>query len=193
MNQKDKDYLDLMAEATRQLDKVEEIRNKGFKYLGVGTIIYDKAHIINKENIEIGSYCKIDDFTFIYAGKGIKIGNFTHLGAFTSISGGGSINIGNHVGISQGVRMVTGTNDYKQKGYMSAASPIEEQAFYKGHIEIGNNILLATNSVVLPNVKIGDGAIIGACTLVNKDIEPWSVNVGVPCRKIGMRERFETL
>ncbi len=170
--------------------KEEETKMNDFKHLGEGTIIYDSAKIVKKEVIEIGKNCKIDDFTFIYGGKGIKIGDHTHVGAFTSISGGGSINIGDHVGISQGVRFVTGTNNYKQKGYMSAASPVDKQSFIKAHIEIGNNILIATNAVILPGVKIGDGAIIGACTLVNKDIEPWSVNIGTPCRKIGERERF---
>jgi galactoside O-acetyltransferase len=43
--------------------------------------------------------------------------------------------------------------------------------------------------VVHPNVRIGEGAIIGSNSLVLKDVEPWSINVGSPCRKIGERPK----
>ena len=43
--------------------------------------------------------------------------------------------------------------------------------------------------VVHPNVKIGVGAIIGSNSLVLKDVEPRSINVGSPCKKVGERPR----
>ena len=76
------------------------------------------------------------------------------------------------------------------KGRLTAAAPLEEQAFFHGHIEIEDDVLIASNCVIMPNVKIGKGATIGAMTFVNKDIEPWSINVGVPSRKIGEREKL---
>lgn len=158
------------------------------KKIGEGTIIYDYAKVVKPEVIEIGNNCKIDDFVFIYGGEGIIIGDFTHIGSFTSIIGGGSITMGKYVGVSQGVRFVTGTNDYKRKGHLTAAVPIEEQAFYHGHIEIEDEVLIGTNAVIMPNVTIGEGAVIGAQTFVNKDIEPWSINIGSPSRKINVRE-----
>ena len=41
----------------------------------------------------------------------------------------------------------------------------------------------------IQNVTIGEGAIIGSNSLVLKDIEPWSVNVGSPCKKVGERPK----
>jgi acetyltransferase-like isoleucine patch superfamily enzyme len=49
---------------------------------------------------------------------------------------------------------------------------------------IGNNVFLGANAVVLPGVRIGDGAIVGAGAIVTKDIEPYSVVAGNPARRI---------
>jgi len=159
------------------------------KSLGLGTQIFEYAKLVKTEVIEIGDNCKIDDFTFIYGGEGIKIGNNTHIASFVSIIGGGKLTIGNDVGLSQGVRVITGTNDYRT-GKCSAASKKEEQGFYLGHVQIEDDVIVFSNAVITPNVKIGEGAVIGALSLVNRDVEPWSVNVGTPIKKIGMRPRL---
>jgi acetyltransferase-like isoleucine patch superfamily enzyme len=49
---------------------------------------------------------------------------------------------------------------------------------------IGNNVFLGANAVVLPGVRIGDGAIVGAGAIVSKDVEPYSVVAGNPARMI---------
>ena len=43
------------------------------------------------------------------------------------------------------------------------------------------------------NVTIGEGAIISSNSLVLKDVEPWSINIGSPCRQIGARPRLVVL
>jgi acetyltransferase-like isoleucine patch superfamily enzyme len=47
--------------------------------------------------------------------------------------------------------------------------------------------VVGANAVVLPDVTIGEGATIGAGAVVTRDVEPWSVSVGVPARKIRTR------
>ena len=42
----------------------------------------------------------------------------------------------------------------------------------------------------MPDITIGEGAIIGAGSFVNRDIEPWSINVGSPSRKIAERPKL---
>lgn len=58
---------------------------------------------------------------------------------------------------------------------------------------LGNDVLVSTGAIVLRNVKIGDGAIIGAGAIVTKDVEPYSIVAGVPARKIKMRFDEETV
>ncbi|MDD5337066.1 MAG: acyltransferase [Candidatus ainarchaeum sp.] len=53
-----------------------------------------------------------------------------------------------------------------------------------GKIKIGRDSLLGTRSVVLPGVEIGDGAIIGAMSLVNRDVPAKSFYAGVPAKKL---------
>lgn len=55
----------------------------------------------------------------------------------------------------------------------------------KGKVRIGKNVLIGANSTILPGVDIGDGSIISACSLVNKDVPPGSYVGGVPIKRIG--------
>jgi len=56
------------------------------------------------------------------------------------------------------------------------------EEFRVGSIEIGANVLIGANTTVLPGVKIGDGAQVGAGSLVNRDIPPGALAYGLPAR-----------
>ncbi|AYA78085.1 antibiotic acetyltransferase [Bacillus sp. Y1] len=52
---------------------------------------------------------------------------------------------------------------------------------------IGNDVWIGYGATIVEGIKIGDGAIIGAKSVVTKDVEPYSINVGIPAKKIGYR------
>jgi galactoside O-acetyltransferase len=160
---------------------------EGLKKLGEGTIIYPLAKIVKPEVIEIGPHCRIDDFTFIFGGRGIAIGKYVHICSFVSIIGGGEIVVGDYVGISAGVRIITGTEQYVGGSRMSAALPSEQRNVRLEKTVIGKDAFVGTNAVVHPGVTIGEGAVIGSCSLVLNDCEPWTIYAGVPCKPIGRR------
>ncbi|MFO7245892.1 MAG: acyltransferase [Thermaerobacter sp.] len=54
-----------------------------------------------------------------------------------------------------------------------------------GPVEIGRNVMIGANCTILPGVRIGDGAVVGAHSLVNRDIPPGVVAAGVPARVLG--------
>lgn len=58
----------------------------------------------------------------------------------------------------------------------------------KGDIVIGNDVWIGYDAVIMAGVRIGDGAIIGTRAIVTKDVEPYSIVVGVPAKEI--RKRF---
>jgi acetyltransferase-like isoleucine patch superfamily enzyme len=168
----------------------EEQPKGKFKRCGREVKIYPLAKIVKPEVIELGDYSMIDDFTFIYGGKSIKIGRYVHIAAFVSIIGGGELVVGDYADIAYGSRILTGTDSYHGGKRMSTALPPEQRNIIIGKIIIGKDAFIGTNVVIHPNVTIGEGAIIGSNSLVLKDIEPWSINVGSPCRKTGERPRL---
>lgn len=64
---------------------------------------------------------------------------------------------------------------------------------FKGDTIIGNDVWLGQGSIIMPGVKIGDGCIIGAYSLVSKDIPPYSIAVGNPIRVIKKRFSDEVI
>lgn len=53
-----------------------------------------------------------------------------------------------------------------------------------GKVEIGSEVMLGANSTILPGVRIGNGAVVGAGSLVNRDVPPGALVAGVPARII---------
>lgn len=64
---------------------------------------------------------------------------------------------------------------------------------FKGDIVIGNDVWIGRESIIMPGVKIGDGAIIAAYSVVTKDVEPYSVVGGNPARFIKKRFNDELI
>ena len=68
-------------------------------------------------------------------------------------------------------------------------TPAMEDLPYKGDTVVGNDVWIGQNVTVMPGVHIGDGVIIGANSVVAKDIPPYCIAAGNPCRVI--RKRFD--
>lgn len=60
--------------------------------------------------------------------------------------------------------------------------PLKRPLYSKGPVIIGKNVWVGDKATILPNVNIGDGAIIGANAVVTKDVPPYSVAVGNPAK-----------
>jgi acetyltransferase-like isoleucine patch superfamily enzyme len=159
--------------------------------MGTGVKIYEMAKIARPEVVEIGEGTQIDDFVFINGGNGVKIGRYNHIASFVSVVGGGQLITGDYVGIAAGARIVTGTHHYGDGRRISPLIPEEEQYVIRGAVVLEKDVFVGTNAIIHPNVTIGEGAIIGSGGLVLKDVEPWTINVGVPARVISFRPRLK--
>lgn len=60
-----------------------------------------------------------------------------------------------------------------------------------GEVKIGNEVMIGANTTILPGVEIGDGAVISACTLVNKDVPEGAFVGGNPMQTIYTKEEME--
>jgi len=110
--------------------------------------------------------------------------------------------IGKFVQIAHGVRFITSSANHKTSGFstypfmnfmMTSQTTREdikemfEEAPDKGDIVVGNDVWIGLEATIMPGVKIGDGAIIGAKSLVTRDVKPYTVVAGNPAKTIKKR------
>jgi putative colanic acid biosynthesis acetyltransferase WcaF len=87
------------------------------------------------------------------------------------------ISIGDKSCVGEGVKILTGTHSISDRNFSLIKRPVTIKAC----------CWIATAATVLPGVTIGDGAVIGACAVVTKDVEPWTVVAGNPAKFIKNR------
>lgn len=126
---------------------------------------------VNLYGCKIGDNCFIGPFVEIQ--KNVTIGNNCKIQSHTFICE--LVTIGNNCFISHGVMFI---NDKFQKG-----GPAGGDKTLWATTEIGNNVSIGTNSTILP-VKICDNVVIGAGSVVTKDITEPGIYVGNPAKKI---------
>lgn len=96
------------------------------------------------------------------------------------------IKLGDNVRISSDVLFIThdgGIHVIRKDEYKNAD--------LYGSIEIGNNVFIGTRATIMPKVKIGDNCVIGAGSIVTKDIPSNSIAAGVPARVINSVEKYK--
>ncbi|MBU0633352.1 acyltransferase [bacterium] len=160
-----------------------------YKIPYVKTFEYTK--IIGLENIEFGKNIIIDDFVIIYAKEKMHIGSFVHIASFSSISGGGELVMEDFSGLASGCRIVTGSDDFKEWGFGNPTIAEQFRNLKTGSVKIGKFAIIGTNSVILPNVVIGEGVSVAANSVVTKNLEPWGIYVGN--KKVGSRDKEAVL
>jgi len=158
-----------------------------FKYIGEDISIYPRARILSPENMVIGDSVIIDDFVFIMGGKSTALGSFIHIASFTSITGGGEFIMEDFSGLSGGIRIYTGNEDYLGGCLTNPAVPFPYRIPIRSYVHIRKHAIIGANAVILPGVEIGEGAVVGANSLVTKDIKPWTINIGSPSHIIRSR------
>src|SRR5262245_19298375 len=126
-----------------------------------------------------------------YGGR-IEIGEYSYVGTNTRVFSGELVKIGRYVLIAHNVT-ITDTNAHElsalERAQFFLRTEVHRRSFLKtsiktAPIEIGDHAWLNFDVGVLRGVKIGEGAIIGACSLVTKDVPPYTLAVGNPARVI---------
>lgn len=113
------------------------------------------------------------------APQNIEIGNNTIIGWYCWLDGRGGIKIGNNVGISSWSKLITGSHNINDPLFRGVFRPIvvEDYAY------------IFTGAIILQGVTIGEGAIVMAGSVVQKNVKPWTIVGGVPARVLGERLR----
>ena len=91
-------------------------------------------------------------------------------------------------GLSQGVRIYTASDDYSGSSLTNPTIPAQYKNITASSVVIGRHAIIGSNSVVMPGCNLGEGAALGALSLLTKQADAWSIYFGSPAKKTG-RER----
>lgn len=120
---------------------------------------------------------------WIWKKLGVKLGKNVHIGHFVVPDFGNAerISIGNNVIISNGVNILCHKRDMSGycKGDLASKLPFKFE-----DVTIEDNVQIGLNCTIMPGITIGEGAIIGSCSLVTKSIPAWSIAVGSPAKVV---------
>ena len=158
-----------------------------------GTTCFIK-NVIKAPNISVGEYTYYDSedhpelfeqtnvlFNYPFFGDKLIIGKFCQIAHGTTfIMGAANHRLGSAT-----------TYPFNVMGgvWREISTPHIEELPHKGDTVVGNDVWLGRNCTILPGVKIGDGAIIAACSVVTKDVAPYTVAGGNPARPL--KKRFD--
>jgi dTDP-4-amino-4,6-dideoxy-D-glucose acyltransferase len=166
----------------------EQISNLGFAKVGSNVLLSDKSSYYNCSKIEIGDNVRIDDFCVLSAGSGgISIGRNIHIAVYSLLIGRGKIVLSDFSGLSSRVSIYSSNDDYTGVAMSNPTIPTEFTNVTHADVIISKHVIIGSGSIVLPGVVIGEGAAIGALSLVKKDCEAFTTYTGHPLKRIGER------
>lgn len=125
----------------------------------------------------VGKNCVVEQPLFCTYGYNTTVGDNFFLNVNCKLMDSGKITIGNNVFIAPNVCLVT------EEHAMDVEQRLQGLE-YTHPVTIGDNVWICTGAIVLPGVTIGENSVIGAGSVVTKDIPPNSLAVGNPCKVI---------
>ncbi len=175
------------------IGKGARVRNKRFITSKGNLIIEENAEVqgisedglIFGANVSIGQNALIrpSDYYGREIGKGLEIGDNSNIGPFNYVGCSGKITIGKNVMVGPRVSFYAENHVFE-----STDIPMKLQGIEKGEIIIGDDCWIASNSVIVSNVTIGEGSIVASGSVVTKDVPPYSIVAGVPAKVIKSRK-----
>jgi maltose O-acetyltransferase len=133
-------------------------------------------HIVRAD---IDPTCSVERAVAITSKGGLRIGAWTNVNTGAVLDARGGLRIGSRVNLSPGVVILTADHDPQSPDFVGRSRPTE----------IGDRAWIAYGAMVLPGVRIGEGAIVAAGSVVTRSVEDWTIVGGNPARVIGARDR----
>ncbi len=139
--------------------------------------------------------------SYDYVSPNVTVGDYTYgRFDFKEFEDGTKLNIGKFCSIAEYVTFIMGgehradfATTYPFNVLVDSFKDIKGHPRTKGDIIVGNDVWIGFNSKILSGVTIGDGAIVGANSLVTRDVEPYSIVAGNPAKFIRYRFDEETI
>lgn len=132
------------------------------------------------KKVKKGKNVRIGLKTTVMTPENIEIGNNSSINGGMLIAGKNSkIIIGENCLLSYDLHIRTRTHNYENK---------DKLILNQGEIIIGNDVWIGYGAQIMPGIHIGDGAVVGAGSIVTKDVKPYTVVAGIPAKFIKERK-----
>lgn len=142
-----------------------------------------KARFLKLNGAKIGRGCTFYPRVWIAPGRGLVLGDDVDLALDVLITTSGGVEIGDRTLIGYRAQIIS-ANHVIPKGY--------DQIFKSGHdkakVIIGQDVWIGGNSMILPGVTIGDGAVVAGGSVVNRDVPSYTIVGGIPAKIIKKRD-----
>lgn len=145
-----------------------------------------RAEILRQIVGKMGENCFMQGPIYFHYGTHTTIGNNLFANFNFTVQDDAPVTIGDHCNFGPNVTLVTPIHPMlpEERKVLIAPDGTPKRLCYAKPIHIGNNCWFGANVVVCPGVTIGDGCVIGAGSVVTRDIPPMSFAAGSPCRVI---------
>ncbi|MDP3733009.1 MAG: acyltransferase [Candidatus Daviesbacteria bacterium] len=182
-------FRDRMGKELSPSETTGKIGNRFYNYLvdfglfWLHLACYIPSHHIRRFLLRLAG-AKIGKGSSIHMGcrffslKKLKIGEDSVIGYGAFLDGREKITIGSHTDIASEVMIYTSEHDINSEDFKAISAPVE----------IGDYVFIGPRAIILPGVKIGKSAVVGAGAVVTKDVGEFTVVGGVPAQVIGERK-----
>lgn len=144
----------------------------------ISIIIFRKI-ILNLLGAKVESSAFVGKIDIKGKGKLLTIGAFSSISTAVHLALHDEILIGNCVVINSGAHLLTGTHSLRDPMWPLTSKPIV----------VCDYAWIATNSIILPGVTIGEGAVVGAGAVVSRNVPPYTIVAGNPAVEVGKRTK----
>ncbi len=156
---------------------IREFENMIMAWSGHVPSHHFRRFIYRLGGMRIGKGSTIHCGAKFYNAHKIRIGSDTIIGEDAVLDGRDMLVIGSHVDIASEVMIYNAEHDVNDASFSAIT----------GAVEVEDYVFIGPRAIILPGVKIGRGAVIGAGAVVTKDVEPFKIVGGVPAKEIGER------
>ena len=133
--------------------------------------------------ISCGDNVSIHENVYIFEPENLVVGDNVSIHPMCYLEGTGGIAIGDDVSIAHNVSLLSTTHKMSD-----TELPIKDQGIEEARVEIRNNVWIGCKATILMGVNVGEGSVVGANSVVTKDVRPYTVCVGSPAKEIRCRK-----
>jgi len=170
--------------------ETDELRGFGFRRVGEGVRVAKNTTIVGLENVTLDDHCRIDGHcTIVATGGTLRLGRYVHVHTSVVIGCRGGVVLDDYSGVSHGCNILSASDDFSGQWMHNGTVPAHLCRPTIEPVWIGRHVAVGAGCTFLPGVTLGDGAAVGAHSLVQTDVPPWVIVAGTPARQVGVRSR----